>query len=266
MHVLWGQMNPFKYWYARSDSKGKKFLKEQNVLRDGAIGLEAPPAIVADDQGNVVVIWHEGAFAKEDERVVWARWSKNHGKTFDKGKSISPKGSGVCACCRLDMALADSGKLYVVFRAAKKRVDRDMILLTSMDFGQTFEEQTFDTWNLSGCPRQAAQIFTGTDGEATILWKNEGETKFASVDALSKPIPLPSADGKRGASMAVNEKGEVLMTWVTGRNRENAGVLNWQVFSADGEPTESAGSQEMAEHQTNPTAQALADGSFAVIY
>ena len=65
--------------------------------------------------------------------------------------------------------------------------------------------------------------------------------------------------------MAINHKGEMLISWVSGRTAKNAGTLQWQVFEADGAPTERTGKEKMTVH-TAPAAAALADGSFVVIY
>lgn len=262
VHVVWMQMAPHEFWYARSTDAGAKFLKEKGVLTKGADGIEAPPSVAADGQGNVAIIWHEGDFKKEDKRVVWMRRSENGGKSFDRGKPVSPKDSGVCACCRQAMATGTDGKLYIIFRAAQDKVDRDMVLLTSTDFGKTYTAETFDKWNLNRCPTQAGSIAAGPSGQTAVLWRNKDETKFAPIGNLSEAIGAPGGKAAR-SSLAINEQGEMLLVQVAGQQSNQ--MLRWQVYSPDGKPTDQRGQQKL-EERTMPTGVALPGGKFALIY
>src|SRR5262249_14909661 len=122
--------------YARMNEKGTAFEPQRNVLR--ATGeLDGGGSVAADEGGNVYVIWHAGESDKPEEAHgrVWVARSTDDGKTFAPEKAPFAKDTGACGCCGLRAFADRKGTVYVLYRSATERENRDTYLLTSKDKG-----------------------------------------------------------------------------------------------------------------------------------
>lgn len=107
LHVIWngyyetsGKADPMPLYYTRSTDGGKTFEAQRIVSGDWP--MDGGGAVAADAQGTVHVFWHAGREeGREGEvsRRIFIRSSTDDGANFDAERTISPEGTGVCACC-----------------------------------------------------------------------------------------------------------------------------------------------------------------------
>ena len=278
VHVAWATLEPRGQWYTRTDAKGKRFGKARNLLSKSAKGIENGPAVVVDGD-TVFVAWHEGYFKKEIDRVVMVRRSTNGGKTFSRAVKANDRGTGVCACCGLAAHIGPDGALYVAYRGAHKTpgaesslVQRDMILLKSSDGGKKFEGELVDAWSRQGCPTALAAMASAPSAGTVLVWETEEAVFYAKADDVNNSVQVPPGEGiQKHPSVAMNDQGEVLVTWAEMVQRKNkpgfARRLAWQLFDAEGRPTERKmkGTAELLP-MGKATVAARKDGSFVLVY
>lgn len=236
--------------YTRLANTGDDFEPERNLLTT-AVGLDGGGAVAADPRGSVYVTWHaqgqpEGKpITGEEHRRVWLARSNDDGQTFETEQPVSPAGLGTCGCCGMG-ALADPrGNLYLLYRTAREIIHRDIYLLVSCDRGLTFQATKVDSWEIGACPMSAVGL-VAANGRVYLAWQTDKQVYWAAVNsrdgALGQPNQPPGdAAGRKHPALAVNERGEILMTWTEGTGWKKGGSLAWQLFDAAGNPTEANG-------------------------
>jgi hypothetical protein len=138
--------------YARLNDEGTAFEPQRNLMRETSI-LDGGGTVAADATGNVYVAWHgqkAGDDPQEAERQVWVARSADEGKTFAKEKPAWSEPTGVCACCSTRAFADTKGALYVLYRSATARVNRDIYLLCSTDAGGSFRGALVHRWKVPG--------------------------------------------------------------------------------------------------------------------
>jgi hypothetical protein len=258
--------------YARLNDAGTAFEPQRNLMQFSH-SLDGGGSIAADKKGNVYAVWHGAGEQKgEEHRRVWLARSTDDGKTFAREVVVSNVGkdeTGACACCGMRAFVDSQGALYVLYRTATGMTERGMFLLLSTDKGRTFRGARVDNWTLTSCPMSSVVM---TDAQHPLAaWENNGQIWFAALDAklASKPsaTAAPGATGKRKhPALAVNARGETLLVWTEGMGWKKGGSLAWQVFDRDGKPTAEKGAAEGVPVWGLPTAVALPDGEFTIIY
>ena len=126
--------------YTRLD-KGRKAFEPQRNLMHRTFYLDGGGSIAADKEGNVYVAWHAtnaDAPPGEAGRRLWVARSRDDGATFSEEAPAVETATGACACCGTKALVDHRGTLYVLYRAAKGNVERDMMLATSRDHGERF--------------------------------------------------------------------------------------------------------------------------------
>lgn len=68
------------------------------MVRKFAEGIDAA-ADVAADGTRVAIVWGAGDLSRESTRTVYARFSSDHGASFDDEIQIGNPELGACACC-----------------------------------------------------------------------------------------------------------------------------------------------------------------------
>ena len=138
--------------YTRLNASGDAFEPQRNVM-GFTFGLDGGGSVAADKKGNVFVIWHAGSgrSAKEVNRTVWIAKSSNDGKTFRREFNADPARLGVCGCCGLRSFTGSRGEIYVLYRTATDKVNRDVRLLVSRGGDSRFRGVTLDTWRIPRC-------------------------------------------------------------------------------------------------------------------
>jgi hypothetical protein len=257
--------------YTRLDDDGTAFEPQRNVIR-AAYGLDGGASIGADDAGNVYAVWHAPEPGKrgEDERCVWVAHSKDEGRTFAAEKRAFAEATGACGCCGM-RAFADSkGRVYVLYRAAREGVHRDMYLLASAGKDDSFFGTKVHEWNIDTCMMSGAAF--GQAGDSVLCaWETEERVYGARWDPalrkMSRPVaaPVKSRPAKLPA-VAGNRLGESVLAWTEGMGWNRGGALAWQVFDAAGKPTGELGRADGVPVWSLVAVCARRDGGFTIIY
>jgi hypothetical protein len=257
--------------YTRLDDKGTAFEPERNVIRS-AIGLDGGASVAADAAGNVTVAWHAPAPGEKGEQVrgVWVARSADDGKTFAPEEAAFDEATGACGCCGMRAFADKRGAVYVLYRAAKEGVHRDMYLLTSAKPGAPFRGVDLQGWEINACPMSTAAFAEGPGG-VLAAWETKGQVYFATVDPAtgkpSAPRAAPGdARGRKHPSVAGNMQGEILLAWTEGMGWEKGGALAWQVYDKDGKPTGAKGRVDGVPTWSLVAAFARPDGGFTILY
>lgn len=226
-------------FYSRLGTDGRTFEPQRNLMQSTS-GLDGGGAIAADGSGNVYVFWHgqqvvDGKPASgEQNRRVYLAQSRNGGATFAPERAISPASTGACGCCGMAALATRSGEVFVMYRAAREIIHRDMNLLVSTDHGAAFRMIDLQPWNIGACPMSTSSL-TDVNGRVFAAWETNKQVYFADVSragsAPVKPIGAP-ATGKdrKHPSIAVNRAGQVVLAWTDGTGWKRGGSLDWAVF------------------------------------
>ena len=116
--------------YARLNDQGTAFEPQRNLMHASHI-LDGGGAVAADQAGNVYVTWHaleKGELRGEENRQVWLARSGDDWRTFAPEIRANDRPTGACGCCGM-RAFAPAGQAFLLYRAATKGTQRDMILL-----------------------------------------------------------------------------------------------------------------------------------------
>ena len=269
IHVVWFLADPLRFLYTRATTDGAGFEPQRVLWELGDEVVEARPTVTADQAGNVYVAWHGAtvADAQDAQRAMFLMRSADGGTTFESPVQISDAAHGACGCCSPE-AFATESALWVSFRGAGDNVRRGQRLLTSVDGGHTFIEQSIQPWPVGACPVTTTTFGRGPDN-VRVAWETEGQVYFAPVDALENRVSPPGSGlfRRKNPAIATNQQGKTIMAWGDGPGLRAGGILNWQVFDVDGRPTGEPGpGTDTIQSGSAPATLAMSDGGFVVIY
>jgi len=260
--------------YARLNDAGDAFEEQRNLVT-WASEIDGGGTLAADAKGNVFVFWHANAgVTDEADRAVFMARSSDEGSTFGRETKINPDATGACACCQMRALIGKDGALYVLYRAAGNNENRDATLLVSRDGGEKFSSAVLDKWKLMACPMSTFALAQGTDKTAPILaaWETEQQVYGSTITPaatlqISPPVAAPDkGQNRKHPALATNNRGEVLWTWTEGTGWARGGSLSWQVYDAESKPLMKKGREDGVPVWGLPTAVALPDGNFVLIY
>jgi hypothetical protein len=269
LHASAGDETPLLY--TRLNDAGTEFEAERNLITY-AYGLDGGSSVAADPQGNVYVTWHApqpGNTNGEGGRAVFVARSNDEGKTFQRETLATSERTGACGCCGL-RALADaSGAVYVLFRAATEKINRDETLLISQRPGADFQIASRHEWKASTCPMSSASLTEGKGGTLA-AWETPSQVYFSHIDPktlrVSRPISPPGANSRKQPVAVSNDSGETLLVWTEGTSWGKGGAVAFQVFDKDDKPALEKGRAEGLKVWSLPTAFAEPDSSFVIVY
>ena len=90
---------------------------------------------------------------------------------------------------------------------------------------------------------------------------------MAGPPQSSPSLSVPGSEAPRKhPSLAANPEGEVLLVWAEATGWEKGGTVAWQVFSADGQPTDVAGRAEGVPVWSFASAAVNPNGDFLIVY
>lgn len=279
VHVGWlgsdraqprGPGNSTPMLYARLNDRGSAFEPERNVMQF-AVGLDGGGSVAADNFGNVYVVWHGNPDKNgESHRRVWVARSHNDGETFEREVLANRDPTGACGCCGIRAFADDRGTLYILYRAAREEIHRDIYLLTSLDQGRSFKPDLLSPWELSMCPMTTDYI-SETRTNALIAWQTERQVYYATVargtHKVVDAVAAPGQGSDRKFPVVVgNSRGDVLLVWTEGTAWKRGGSLAWQVFDREGKPSEVKGGAPGVPVWGLVAAYTEPQGGFVVIY
>lgn len=257
--------------YARMNDTGTGFETERDLITFAA-GLDGGSSVAADADGNVYVAWHAhhpGNKDGEAGRAVFVARSTDEGKTFAREKQANPKPTGACACCGLRAFADQNGVVYILYRGASQKVNRDEILLVSRNRGLDFEIANAHRWNIPTCPMSSASL-TPTKAGALAAWETEGQVYFATVDSktlkVSNPTAPPGKEKRKHPALAANAAGETLLAWTEGTGWQKGGSVAWQLYDSQGQPAAEQGKTDGVPVWSLATTFAKPDGRFVIVY
>ncbi len=275
VHVAWnGSGNAPKFagsapmFYTRLNDAGTAFEPERNVIT-WAGGLDGGGSIAADRAGNVFVVWHAQAGAKDETgRAVFAAKSRDDGATFSREEKISASPTGACGCCGLSAITDGAGSVFVLYRAAVNQTSRDTTLLAFTDHGPTLTSAVVGPWEINMCP-MSSHSFAASERSVYAAWETAGQIVFGKIDGgkIARPIPVPGdARQRKHPSLALNSRGEILLAWTEGTGWNKGGAAASQIFSADGRELFADKRPDAVPPWSLVSAFALPDGNFAIIF
>jgi hypothetical protein len=103
-------------------------------------------------------------------------------------------------------------------------------------------------------------------------WETNSQVFFARVDrpdGTSSPPIAPPGDphNRKHPALAVNARGEILLTWAEGTAWQRGGDLAWCVFDSSGRPTGTIGRIARGIPTWSlPTAVARPDSGFIIVH
>lgn len=276
VHVVWNGLGPkgsngyptTYQAYTRLNDAGTAFEPQRDVMT-WAKGLDGGGSVAADKTGNVYVTWHALANAKDEAgRAVFITHSSDNGATFTRETQANPEPTGACACCGMRAYVDSKGILYILYRAAGNKVNRDTMLLVSRDQGKTFSEQLLDRWKIGGCPMSTYSLYEINSG-ILASWETKDRIYFGSINPLdlsmSSPVEIAGSSQKHPFITAASN-GQALLVWTEGTGWQRGGSLNWQLNDKDGKLLTSGKKQDAIPVWGLSTAYAKRDGSFVIVY
>jgi hypothetical protein len=259
--------------YARMNDAGTAFEPERNLITYAA-GLDGGSSIAADQEGNVYAAWHgraPGAEAGEAGRAVFISRSSDDGKTFSREMPATKEATGACGCCGMKAFADGDGAVYILYRAATEKMNRDEILLISAKPGAPFHIANRHPWKIETCPMSSAFLARVPGAGAGVIasWETAGQVFLAAVSGTHEvgPAISPAGTAKRKHPVAVmNVKGHVLFVWTEGTAWAKGGSVAWQLYDSALKPIGEPGRAEGLPVWSMAAAYAKANGDFVVIY
>jgi hypothetical protein len=258
--------------YTRLNDERSAFEPQKNVIRAAGDGLDGGGSVAADERGNVYVVWHAPTPGQKGEvnRRVWVAHSTDEGKTFAPEKAAFEEPTGACGCCGLRAFADHKGNVYVLYRSAAERINRDTYLLTSTDRGASFHGDNLHPWKIEACPMSSFAFAESASG-VLAAWETKGQVYFARIDPAtgkkSEPIAAPGdARDRKHPVVACNRQGQTILAWAEGVGWERGGAVAWQVFDRHGKPTAEKGRAAGVPIWSLVAAFTRADGGFTIVY
>jgi hypothetical protein len=281
VHVAWNGSqsaappNPIKgtpMLYSRLQKDRGAFESQRNLMHR-SFYLDGGGSIAADKAGNVFVAWHatsSDAAEGESGRRLWIARSQDDGATFAEEEPALEDATGACACCGTKALVDRQGALYVLFRAATRNVERDMMLATSRDQGAHFKAVSLQPWPVSTCPMSSESLFD-TPAGVIAAWETKGQIAYARIDsksmAASPPISPPGGGNRKHPAVAANAEGETILVWAEDTGWKRGGSLVWRIFDRTGRATREMGRvNDGVPVWGLPCALALANGRFVIFH
>lgn len=269
VHVVWNGMQGDEVLYSRLNDSGSAFEEQRNLI-NFAHGLDGGSSIAADGFGNVYATWHghaPGAVEGEAGRAVFIARSTDEGKTFAPEIPATKEATGACGCCGMKAFADEAGAVYILYRGAAEKVNRDEVLLVSPKPGAPFQIANKHPWVVNSCPMSSAFIAPASSG-AIAAWETMGQVFFAKVSGtkVDRIISPPGTVKRRHPVAVQNSKSEVLLAWTEGTAWAKGGSAAWQIFDKTGNPELEQGRADGVPVWSLVAAYPQANGDFVVIY
>jgi hypothetical protein len=217
-----------------NDKGGFTPARTLNEVKDAA----RFPIIEAMPDGNFLIAWIDRRIDNPKPRQLYLIKMGADGKTLTKNHQA---GQGLCECCKLGFAFADSGKtVYMVDREVDSNKIRNHVLRKSTDGASTFGapvEISNDGWQVPSCPHSGPSIGRDSRGWLHVVWFTLGRSEkeagiYYSVSkddgasfAPRRLVHANTAPEILYANLAVGVDDTIYLAW---SNLDNAGKA--QIF------------------------------------
>jgi hypothetical protein len=241
------------------------FAAATTLNDDGKTVNHAFSTINTGPDGKVYAAWIDGrnrADFEDDRQQMFMAVSEDGGRSYGENHLMA---SGVCPCCRPNIAFLDGGETLVVSHrfVTKPENIRNHVVIRSTDDGKTFSDPVVisdDGWTSEGCPHAGASMtadsldtlhsvwWTGgrTDEEAGIYYtySEDGGQSFFPRQLITKASP------KRVLHTQVRTDGNnaIYAAWVNIQNEKpqiflahrQAGTAEWSPIEQLSDGTQNA--------------------------
>jgi hypothetical protein len=178
-----------------SHDGGRSFVAPVKINDDVKPGVHGMHALAVGSDGRVYAAWldernvaplpemepsHGGKHA-EGNREVYFATSSDGGHTFSANRRVA---TDACPCCKIAMAIAPDGRVYVSWRQVLPGDFRHIAVASSADGGETFSQPVIvsdDKWQIDGCPVSSSALAIAPDGALRVLWYSAGEGATAGL-------------------------------------------------------------------------------------
>jgi hypothetical protein len=161
--------------FAMEDGKGG--FRPARTLNEIADTARFPIIEFAPD-GNLFLAWIDRRIDNPKPRQLYLMRLSPEGKDLTKNYSV---GEGLCECCKLGVAFADSGKtVYMVDRQVDGQKIRNHVLRKSTDGARSFAppvEISNDGWEVPSCPHSGPSIGRDSRGRLHFTWFTLGRAE-----------------------------------------------------------------------------------------
>ena len=190
-----------------SNDGGKTFGEPLKINDDTAPASHGMHGMTLDADGRVLISWLDERYLKRSQ----ARSQLNvgppfHAMVFSQSPAVASKetepeepdaelyfatvadgklegpnrkiGTAICPCCRVSVASARDGSIYLAFRKVWDAQFRHISIVRSLDGGKTFSEpaqMSDDKWKLYACPVNGPAMRVSEKNELEIAWYSGGE-------------------------------------------------------------------------------------------
>lgn len=160
---------------------GEDFPAAATLNDDGKAVNHAFSTITTAPDGRVYAAWIDGRNRtdfQDDRQQMFMSVSEDGGRSYGQNYPVA---SGVCPCCRPNIAFLDGGETLVLsYRFVTKPENvRNHVVIRSTDGGRTFGEPVAisdDGWTSEGCPHAGASITADDQGSIHSVWWTGGRT------------------------------------------------------------------------------------------
>ena len=229
--------------FAMDDGKGYFTAgRTLNEVKDAA----RFPIIETTPDGNLLVAWIDRRMDQPHPRQLYLMRIGADGQELTKNYKV---GEGLCECCKLGIAFADSGKtVYMVDRQVDGNKIRNHVLRKSTDGANSFGapvEISDDGWQVPSCPHSGPSIGRDSRGQIHVSWFTLGRSEqeagiYYSVSkddgknfAPRQLVQANTAPETLYATLAVGNDNRVYLAW-SNLDNDNKAQIFIRTLSADG--------------------------------
>jgi hypothetical protein len=229
--------------FAMDDGKGGFTpARTLNEVKDAA----RFPIIETTPDGNLLVAWIDRRMDQPHPRQLYLMRIGADGQEQTKNYKV---GEGLCECCKLGIAFADSGKtVYMVDRQVDGNKIRNHVLRKSTDGATSFGapvEISDDGWQVPSCPHSGPSIGRDSRGQIHVSWFTLGRSEqeagiYYSVSkdngnsfAPRQLVQANTAPETLYATLAVGNDNRVYLAW-SNLDSDNKAQIYMRALAADG--------------------------------
>jgi len=206
--------------FARSLDGGRSWSEPRTLADDTSrtAGRQRLPSIVSDAEGRLVGAWLDAgdlpdeAISDEPGRGAMVRIAQSD-DFGEHWRPITARWSNACPCCRLGVAIDQTGSAFVASRSLRPGQVRDIML--ARPEGPPIRAFT-DDWSSEACPSSGPGFTVSRDGTLRLAW-HTGAAGRAGVwfreglpetwDSTAAPVPLLRREGGDPVHVTLGDAG-----------------------------------------------------------